>query len=212
MTEAEWLECDDPQSMVEFLRGKDVGRPLSLLAVAWCRTQRFGDPRSRLAVKWSERLIEGLVSLDDEDGPTDSDCYLMAAEANRCMAIAARATEGRTDEAIDMAQELFELLADTEERTAIRRLRKVASWARCVFGNPFERLRFDQAWVAWEGGICPKLAEAVYADRAFDRMLVLADALEDAGCTEAALLDHLRGPGPHIRGCWALDLILSRCR
>src|SRR6476620_1068624 len=123
MTEAEWLECDDPKSMVEFLRGKDVGRPLSLLAVAWCRAQRMlmSDPRSRHAVKWSERLIDGLVSPDDEGGPTDGECMLMPAEANRCMAIAGRATEGRTDEAIDMAQELFELLADTEERTATRR-------------------------------------------------------------------------------------------
>jgi len=39
---------------------------------------------------------------------------------------------------------------------------------------------------------------------------VLADALEEAGCAETALLDHLRAPGPHVRGCWALDHILGR--
>jgi hypothetical protein len=54
-----------------------------------------------------------------------------------------------------------------------------------------------------------KLAQGIYEDRAFDRLPVLADALEDAGCT-AAILDHLRGPGPHVRGCFAVDLILGR--
>jgi hypothetical protein len=44
------------------------------------------------------------------------------------------------------------------------------------------------------------------------RLPILADALEDAGCTNADILDHLRGPGPHVRGCWPVDLILSKDR
>ncbi len=54
------------------------------------------------------------------------------------------------------------------------------------------------------------LARSIYDDRAFDRLPVLADALEDAGCTDAAILDHCRGPGPHVRGCWVVDLILGK--
>jgi hypothetical protein len=54
------------------------------------------------------------------------------------------------------------------------------------------------------------LAEGIEADRAFDRMPILADALEEAGCDERPMLDHLHGPGPHARGCWVLDLILNR--
>jgi hypothetical protein len=61
------------------------------------------------------------------------------------------------------------------------------------------------------------LAQATYDGRTLpagtlepDRLAVLADALEDAGCTDAAILGHLRGPGPHVRGCWALDLILGK--
>jgi hypothetical protein len=42
------------------------------------------------------------------------------------------------------------------------------------------------------------------------RLAVLSDALEEAGCTDGALLSHLRGPGPHVRGCWAVDLILGK--
>jgi hypothetical protein len=51
---------------------------------------------------------------------------------------------------------------------------------------------------------------AIYADRAFDRLPLLADALEDAGCTDDELLGHLRAPGPHVRGCWAVDLVLGK--
>jgi hypothetical protein len=65
-------------------------------------------------------------------------------------------------------------------------------------------------WLCWHGGTIPKLAQAIYDERAFDRLPVLADALEEAGCTDADLLGHLRGPGPHVRGCWALDLLLGK--
>jgi len=54
------------------------------------------------------------------------------------------------------------------------------------------------------------LATSIYEQRAFHRLPLLADALEDAGCTDAELLGHLRGPGPHVRGCWALDLVLGK--
>jgi hypothetical protein len=83
---------------------------------------------------------------------------------------------------------------------------------RCLFGPlPFRAPpRLNPAWLAWEGGTVVKLAAAIYDKRAFDRLPILADALEDAGCTEAELLAHLRGPGPHARGCWALDLLLGK--
>ena len=81
---------------------------------------------------------------------------------------------------------------------------------REIVGNPFCPAAVAPAWLAWDGGTAPKLAQAIYAERAFDRLPVVADALEDAGCTEADLLDHLRGPGPHVRGCWAVDLLLGK--
>jgi hypothetical protein len=55
-----------------------------------------------------------------------------------------------------------------------------------------------------------ELAQAIYDDRSFDRLLELADAMQKAGCDSEETLNHLRGTGPHVRGCWALDLVLGK--
>ena len=55
-----------------------------------------------------------------------------------------------------------------------------------------------------------KLAQGVYDDRAFDRLPVVGDALEDAGCDNADILDHCRQPGQHVRGCWVVDMLLGK--
>jgi hypothetical protein len=78
---------------------------------------------------------------------------------------------------------------------------------RDVVGNPFRPATFDPFW---RTSTVRGLAEGIYADRAFDRMPILADALEDAGCDSADILTHCRGDGPHVRGCWVVDLILGK--
>ncbi len=81
---------------------------------------------------------------------------------------------------------------------------------RDVFGNPFQSVPVDTSWVAWNDGTVRKLAQLIYDDRDFDRLPLLADALEDAGCTDAAILSHCREPGEHVRGCWVVDLLLGK--
>jgi hypothetical protein len=66
---------------------------------------------------------------------------------------------------------------------------------RDIFGNPFRPVALDPAWLAWNDGAVRKMAQAVYEDRAFDGLPLLADALEDAGCTDAEILAHCRQPG-----------------
>ncbi len=86
-----------------------------------------------------------------------------------------------------------------------------AAILREIVGNPFGLARpIDPGWPVWQDGMIPKLALAIYDDRAFDRLPILADALEEAGCTDSSLLDHLRGHGPHVRGCWALDQLSGK--
>jgi hypothetical protein len=68
----------------------------------------------------------------------------------------------------------------------------------------------NEAWLAANDRTTERLALAIYAERIFDGLPVLADALEDSGCVDQILLSHLRGPGPHCRGCWAMDQLLAR--
>ena len=82
---------------------------------------------------------------------------------------------------------------------------------REIYGpNPFHLPAFNPAWLAWNDRTIHKMAQIIYDESRFDRLPLLADALEDAGCDNANLLTHCRGPGPHVRGCWAIDLVLDK--
>ena len=78
---------------------------------------------------------------------------------------------------------------------------------RDIFGNPFRPVVPNPSYLV---PAVLELARGIYQERAFDRMPDLADALENAGCTNADILEHCRGPGPHVRGCWVVDLILGK--
>ncbi len=72
------------------------------------------------------------------------------------------------------------------------------------------RVEVRPEWLAWNGGAASRLARHAYDAEAFDTLPILADALEEAGCTDADILAHLRSPGFHVRGCWVLDAILGK--
>ncbi|MCE9561576.1 MAG: hypothetical protein K8U57_05935 [Planctomycetes bacterium] len=78
---------------------------------------------------------------------------------------------------------------------------------RDIIGNPFRPVVADPSWLTSD---VIALAQGIYEDRAFDRMPILADALQDAGCDNEDVLSHCRQPGEHVRGCWAVDLILGK--
>jgi hypothetical protein len=81
---------------------------------------------------------------------------------------------------------------------------------RDFFGNPFRPVAVEPSWLTWHDGTVLRLAQASYDEQAFDRLPVLADALEEAGCINADMLGHCRGSGPHVRGCWVVDLLLGK--
>jgi hypothetical protein len=92
-----------------------------------------------------------------------------------------------------------------------------ATFLRDIVGSPFRPMAVDPAWLAWNGGAVRRLAEMAYQERELPaghlspaRLALVADALEDAGCDDVEILGHLRGLGPHVRGCWALDLLTER--
>jgi hypothetical protein len=74
-------------------------------------------------------------------------------------------------------------------------------------GNPFRPVTLDRSW---QTTTTMALAQAIYDERAFERLPVLADALEESGCTDAEILNHCRIPGVHVRGCWVVDLVLEK--
>src|SRR5262249_34236984 len=80
---------------------------------------------------------------------------------------------------------------------------------RCLFGNPFHPSRLETTWLRHERGAVVNLARVIHDEARFADLPILADALEDAGCTDEQLLNHCREPGVHARGCWAVDLLLG---
>ena len=76
-----------------------------------------------------------------------------------------------------------------------------------VFGNPFCSVALDPTWLTPS---VFKLAQTIYEERAFDRLLNVAEVLQEAGCNNEEILSHCREPGPHVRGCWVVDLLLNK--
>jgi hypothetical protein len=128
---------------------------------------------------------------------------------------AAKAVARPTDRVSTVAEEMgqaagWALSAEAVGQTVqvIRRCRLQHSHLlRCIFGNPFHPVIIDP------GVLIPKvvgLAHTIYEGRVFDRMSELGEALEQSGCTNTDILAHCRGPGPHVRGCWVVDLLLAK--
>jgi hypothetical protein len=82
---------------------------------------------------------------------------------------------------------------------------------REIFANPVRPpLPVNPSILAWNDGTVRKLAQAIYDERRFGDLPILADALEEAGCDNADIPAHCRQPGEHVRGCWVVDLLLAK--
>jgi hypothetical protein len=217
MTEADWLGCTDPGPMLQFLRENESSeRKMRLLACACCRRiwDRLPDPRSRKAVEVAERFADGLATAK-ELGETlvqavkPIDEAVMAAywTANKKVSgpiwnvFAAASSPVRKGPRRSEAEWQAEQMAGYRWQVAL---------IHEVMGNPFQHHEIRPEWLAWGRGLVRHLAEGIYQEKAFERMGVLGDALEDAGCTDEVLLAHCRQGGEHVRGCWALDAILDQ--
>jgi hypothetical protein len=77
---------------------------------------------------------------------------------------------------------------------------------RDVIGNPFHNVTLNPAYLSWGDATIPHLAKFIYDEYRFEELPILADALEEAGCANGEILEHCRLPGPHVRGCWIIDL------
>jgi hypothetical protein len=197
MTESEWLACANPEKMLEFLKAKVSDRKLRLFAVACCRLvwHRVDDWGSLTAVESAERYADGQIRFEEMTAAASEAWHELAQKA--CLSEAGRAASTAAFYAGGWAM-------PAPERV------KQAAVLRDIVGNPFHPIALATAWKQWQGGLVVALAQSIYEERAFDHLPILADALEEAGCDNPEILGHLRGPGPHTRGCWAVDIILGR--
>jgi hypothetical protein len=224
MTEAEWLACADPRPMLKARRGGLSLRKLRLFACACARRIRALIPenRYRRLVEAAEAFADGALSADDLRAALHHAVYGKRFRGRKAVygtpAVYAACWTANTRAPVieRSAAEAAQAVGDAAARSRSSRRWKEARagehaaqavMLRCVAGNPFRPVAIDPAWLTSD---VVALARGIYEERAFDRLPILADALQDAGCDNADVLDHCRGPGPHVRGCWVVDLILGQ--
>jgi hypothetical protein len=230
MTEAQWLACEDPRAMLGFVRGDErnsLPEPRSrLFGIACCRRllQLIVDPRSMKALEVTERFADGTATSEELDAAYSEAFDVEAHYAEHPDRPHSRRFEalGRAANAVaecchehELAEGVaLEALKAAEAADITGEAAAQANLVREIFGNPFRPVAIDPTWLT---ATVAGLAGAAYEERSLPldhldptRLAVLADALEDAGCADPDLLGHLREPGPHVRGCWALDLILGK--
>jgi hypothetical protein len=222
MTEADWLVSNDPTAMLAQV-GEHAGeRKLRLFACACCRLlwRDLIDERSRAAVEAAERHADGLLS-DEELQAAFRQASRAAIEIRGHRILPAATTllfrRPRDPERLFRAAFLAGFAAGDDIGDVQLHIHRGAGHPldaptrarilRCLLGNPFRPIasrvvEYPTHLVAWAHGI--------YDERAFDEMPILGDALDEAGCTDQPLLDHLRDPGVHVRGCWAIDRLTGR--
>ncbi len=222
ITEEEWLTSESHMLLTYFVAERMSVRKLRLADVAQCRRieQHFVDAHSWYVLRVCEAHADGLAS--------DADLVEARSRAEAAYQAILPHSNERLDEFIAALQ--LVLATDTGPRLRMnvdmidialfapetpglvspeRRAANIAEaeLARDIFGNPFRPVAFDPSW---RTETVVALASAIYAERAFDRLPILADALEEAGCDHPDVLSHCRGLGPHARGCWVVDGVLGK--
>ncbi|VTR93315.1 Uncharacterized protein OS=Sorangium cellulosum (strain So ce56) GN=sce5710 PE=4 SV=1 [Gemmata massiliana] len=219
MTEAEWLACEESDAMIQLPAGKKSDRKLRLFAVACCDRISHLIPTepSRHCVEVARRLADG------SERPGERRAAVIAAMADEgttsaaaCVsAVSAYEAAIRTADhaAVAVAREQYPELYESGERIPEwYDVIGIESIAQCVllreiFGNPFRPVVFSPSW---RTSTAVALAAQMYESREFGALPILADALQDAGCDNADVLNHGRGEGPHVRGCWVVDSVLGK--
>ncbi|HJZ58621.1 MAG TPA: hypothetical protein VKE74_27010 [Gemmataceae bacterium] len=195
MTEAEWLACDTPSRMLFFVQRTfpDARRRLLLTSCAfyWRCSPRWIPTREKALLDATEAYADGRLGLGWYEQEVESFCDAEREHSDEILWLMNPAT------LLDAFSHQRESVPDTH----------LADLLRCIYGNPFRPVAVDPSWLT---STVVTLAEGVYLDRAFDRLPTLADALQDAGCDHPDILAHCRGDGPHVRGCWVVDLLLGK--
>lgn len=217
MTEAEWLVCENPYHAWEILQaaGSRSRRKDRLAAVAGLR-HFWADlsTEQRRAVIAAEQYADGEIRLAELRAAA---VHVDARMGGTLPWAVARVTHR---EALDSLMNVTVLFVRVivggatftnppfpDARAFAEHGRPMMAIFRCVFGNPFRKVA---ASPEWRSATAVALARRMYESHNFDAMPILADSLEESGCTDEAILSHCREPGSHVRGCFVVDLILGK--
>lgn len=221
MTEQEWTDCTEPGPMLEFLRGRVTDRKLRLFAVACCLRiwHLLSDERSRRAVEVAESYADGLA--------TEEELALAWDLVNSGVFFSPWSLENQGKQWANRSA-VRVVLKKYPERSWARRAAITAEAARSAMGQAgeqlvqadllrdiFGHLLFGPVTVhpdvlAWNDRLVVRLARAIYEERRWGDMPILADALLDAGCDNEEVMAHCRTGGEHVRGCWVVDLLRGK--
>ncbi|WP_232068401.1 hypothetical protein [Gemmata obscuriglobus] len=229
VTEAEWLSADDIWPMKNYLweTGKYSSRKYRLAGCGIYRLIRsgtFSDQESRLLdlaeafaddPSFAVQVRAYADKADEIPGTFPFEVCWPPDHGRYGSETVARVVSFMQDRLADQWWELHptqdddEDEAQTEAGRCYRRQANAvgATILREVLGNPFHPVDLDPEWRTQK---VLAFARQMYESREFCTMPILADALQDAGCDSDDILDHCRGPGPHVRGCWVVDLVLGK--
>jgi hypothetical protein len=231
VTESEWLAADRLVPMLRLVNRKAHARKLRLFACACARRvwRRITEKVGRRAVEVAEKFADGLATAEELSAARSALRKYLASSAFRhkpddgastayYTTLEGAYTGARNAAELGRETAAFKSNVDAATLEAGRRAeqQQQCDLLRCIFGPlPFRPPpRLHPAWLTPQ---VAALAQAAYDQRTLPagtldpaRLGVLADALEEAGCTDTEILGHLRGPGPHVRGCWAVDLLLGK--
>jgi hypothetical protein len=205
MTEAEWLTGVDPEPMLSFIHKTAGDRKLRLLACGFCETYKsyLTDERLSNAIETAYRVADG-VARERERARAFSQAHqaFWGYRGNGESAVATYACGNREQmiQVPSIAMRAFAFNIYQNPRIMACLL------LRDIF-TPFWSQSINPEWLT---STVLALANGIYVEKAFDRMPILADALQDAGCDNEDVLNHCRVPGPHVRGCWVVDRLLSK--
>ena len=218
MTEDEWLRTGDPAAMLVEIHRVATARKLRLFAAATARetlkanatpprTPTANDPESR-SFSLADAAVQELERVADGTG-SDSRLRSVLEQLGRVRpkwVWTAVAVSSLADAALRIPPSVRGLQSCLLGGGPVL-LPRAADLLREVFGNLYRPPAFAPRWRTAD---VTGLANGIYADRAFDRLPLLADALMDAGCDDEPILTHCRSAGPHARGCWIVDLVLDK--
>jgi hypothetical protein len=224
MNESDWITCHNPKTMLAFLTGqrKASARKLRFISCACFRRvyHALTDPRARKALEVAEQFADGVASdVEREEALAETaSIRQFGAGALRWVVVAFARTGAVMS--VDVAGQTASCPPGREYDPDLWEAEKheQCNLLRDLFGPlPFREVHIHPTWLSWNERTIVRLAQGVYDDRILPggtldniRLAILADALEEAGCSDKEILGHCRSPNDHVRGCWLIDLLLKK--